>query len=121
MQKLTTLYTCSNFITHSIPPVEWDSFLDSFLQNLLDAQTEANFLSVGDGKMTSSMIDLSREILGRLPYTICPFPQKHYFQFLLKVKQQGHYTFQITAMGRDENVSSLMPLVITVSRSGSQK
>lgn len=61
--------------------------MDSFLHNLLDAQTDANFLSVGDGKMTSSMIAVGREVLGRLPYTICLFPQNHYFQYLLKVKQ----------------------------------
>lgn len=93
-------------ITHSAAvPHKWGgtlSWTPSFLQNLLDAQTDANFLSVGDGKMTPSITDISREVLGRLPCTICLFPQKHYFQYLLKVKQQGHYVFQNTAMGRDE-------------------
>ena len=63
MQKITTLHTCSDF-THpfssSSTLTGWDSYLDK--QNLLDAQTDANFLPVDDDKMTSSMTDVAGKV-----------------------------------------------------------
>lgn len=61
MQKITTLHT-SDFIhpfSSSSTLMGWDSYLDK--QNLLDEQTDANFLPVGDDKMTTSMTDVARK------------------------------------------------------------
>lgn len=61
MQKITTLHA-SDFIhpfSSSSTLMGWDSYLDK--QNLLDEQTDANFLPVVDDKMTTSMTDVARK------------------------------------------------------------